>query len=94
MRRNHESTHQPLVHVISVEVVGQFLLRVGFDDGTKREVDLKDQLGGPVFKPLQDPDFFAQVEVDEELGTIVWPNGADLDPVVLHGWASPAEIDD
>jgi hypothetical protein len=36
-------------------------------------------------EPLQDPDYFAQVRVDPELGTVVWPNGYDLDPDVLHG---------
>jgi len=41
---------------------------------------------GPVFEPLhEDPQLFRQVRVDEELGTVVWPNGADLDPDVLHG---------
>jgi hypothetical protein len=34
---------------------------------------------------------FAQVAVDRELGTIGWPNGADLDPDVLHGDFEPAE---
>ena len=34
---------------------------------------------------LQDPGYFAQVGVDPELGTVVWPNGFDLDPDVLHG---------
>lgn len=39
----------------------------------------------PVFEPLrQDPELFRQVRVDQELGTVVWPNGADLDPDVLH----------
>jgi hypothetical protein len=37
-----------------------------------------------VFAPLADPSFFAQAKVDGELGTIVWPNGADLCPDVLH----------
>ncbi len=94
MGRNDETTQPALVRVTSVEVVGPFLLQVGFSDDTTRQVDLKDDLWGPMFEPLQDPDVFAQVRVDEELGTIVWPNGADLDPVVLHGSASPAEIDD
>lgn len=40
---------------------------------------------GSMFAPLRDPDVFRQVAVDNELGTIVWPNGADMDPDVLHG---------
>jgi hypothetical protein len=38
-----------------------------------------------VFDPLRDPAWFAQVRVDPELGTVVWPNGADLDADVLYG---------
>jgi Protein of unknown function (DUF2442) len=36
------------------------------------------------------PTFFAQVRVDDDLGTVVWPDGADLDPLVLHGDFEPA----
>lgn len=90
MKRKEISTYGALVRVTSVEVVGDFSLRLGFSDGSSREVDLEDRLRGPVFEPLKNPQFFAQVRVDEELGTIVWPNGADLDPVVLHGSAEPA----
>jgi hypothetical protein len=44
-----------------------------------------------MFEPLKaQPDLFGQVRVDDEAGTIVWPHGADLDPVVLHGSAEPA----
>lgn len=81
----------PLVHVTSVEVLGGFQLRVSFDDGSSRDVDVEELLRGPVFEPLlKDPELFARVQVDHELGTVVWPNGADLDPVVLHGSAEPA----
>ena len=38
-----------------------------------------------MFEPLREPEEFRKVTVDPELGTIVWPNGADLDPDVLHG---------
>jgi hypothetical protein len=76
----------------SVEPLDGFILRLTFDDGTKRDVDLEGELWGPMFEPLRaDPDLFRQVRVDEELGTIVWPNGADMDPDVLHGDFEAAE---
>jgi hypothetical protein len=39
-----------------------------------------------VFEPLRDPVYFARVELDAELGTISWPNGADIAPETLHVW--------
>lgn len=39
-------------------------------------------------RPLQNPAYFARVEVDEELGTIAWPNGADIAPETLHRWVT------
>jgi hypothetical protein len=78
------------VRVTSAQVLGHYRLRVGFSDGSSRDVDLAGELHGAVFEPLADPDFFAQVRVDDELGTVVWPNGADLDPLVLHGDFEPA----
>lgn len=76
----------------SVEPVNGFVLRLSFDDGTEREVDLERELWGPMFEPLRaSPELFRQVHVDEELGTIVWPNGADMDPDVLHGDFAPTE---
>jgi hypothetical protein len=44
---------------------------------------------GSLIAPLDDPDYFAQVRVDPEAGTIVWPNGLDLAPEVLHGDCEP-----
>lgn len=79
-----------MVNVTWVEVVDHFVLRLGFDDDSVREVDLRPWLRGPLFEPLRDPAFFRQVRVDEESGTVVWPNGADLDPLVLHGDFEPA----
>jgi hypothetical protein len=76
--------------ITSVEVLGHYRLRLGFSDGISRDVDLAGELRGPVFEALADPEFFAQVRVDDVLGTVVWPNGADLDPLVLHGDFEPA----
>ena len=79
-----------MVTVTEVEVLGHYRLRIKFSDGLVRDVDLTGELRGPVFEPLKDPVFFAQVSVDDELGTVAWPNGADLDPLVLHGDFEPA----
>ena len=77
--------------VRAVEPLGGFVVYLTFADGTQRTVDLEGALSGPVFEPLRrDPELFRQVRVDEELGTIVWPNGADMDPDVLHGDFEPA----
>jgi hypothetical protein len=43
-------------------------------------------LAGQIFGPLADPRVFEQVRLDEESGTLVWPNGADFDPATLHDW--------
>lgn len=73
--------------ITAVEYLDGFRLRLTFADGLVGEVDLGDRLSGdlgPVFQPLRDPSYFAQVSVDAELGAIVWPNGADFAPDVLH----------
>jgi hypothetical protein len=75
--------------IVGVEVTGDHRLRVTFDDGAVREVSLEDKLEGPVFEPLRDPVLFAQVRVDGESGTVVWPTGADLDPIVVYEGLPP-----
>lgn len=56
-----------------------------FDDGVEGVVDLSALvLLDGVFEPLKNADFFARVRVDDEIGTIAWLNGADVDPLVLH----------
>jgi hypothetical protein len=75
-----------------VQHLGDFRLRLTFADGLVTEVDLTARLAGdvgPVFEQLKDPAFFAMVTLDPELGTIVWPNGADLAPDALHAAAAP-----
>jgi hypothetical protein len=79
------TTQATRIRIETVEPLDGYALRLGFSDGSSRDVDLESELWGPVFEPLRDPDVFRQVRVDDELGTIVWPNGADMDPDVLHG---------
>lgn len=77
----------PLYDVIDVQVVGDHRLRLTFDDGTVGEVDLSSQDWRGVFEPLADPVYFAQVRIDPEAGTVVWPNGADMAPEPLYAEA-------
>lgn len=75
--------------IVEVEVLPPHGLRVVFDDGETRELDLSGQLDGPVFEPLRDPAEFARVKVDSETGTVAWPTGADLDPIVIYEGLPP-----
>jgi hypothetical protein len=71
--------------VTAVEVIGEYRLRLTFDDGTVGDVDFTGRdWSGVMFEPLSDPNFFAQVFVDHEGGTIAWPNGLDLAPEPLY----------
>lgn len=67
--------------------LGDFRVELSLADGSHREIDLEPYLVGPIFAPLrEDERVFRQVRVDEELGTLVWPNGADICPdVLVHG---------
>ena len=74
-----------LKDIVEVTVTAPYLLRLKFEDGLTGEVDIADitQFKG-VFASLQDLQAFAQVSINTKLGTIQWPNGADLDPDVLY----------
>lgn len=70
--------------VVGVEVAGPHTLDLRFKDGTRKRVDILPLLKGPIFEPLRDPLFFAQVLLDPVAGTVVWPNGADIAPETLY----------
>ena len=72
-----------MLHILSARGVRDHVLWLRFSDGTEGEVDLATELDGPIFEPLRDPRFFAQVQVDPEIRTVTWPNGADFAPEFL-----------
>lgn len=84
-----------LIDVTSVHALDNRKLELTFEDGLCAVVDMDHLLKGypGVFAPLLDEDYFHQVKVDPELGTIVWPNGADVCPDVLYSLASGKPID-
>ena len=84
--------------IVEARPLGGYRLYLRYADGAAGELDLAPllQFTG-VFEPLRDPQFFAQVRVNPDIGTVVWPNGADLCPDVLRhhltGEPLPGETD-
>lgn len=76
----------PLYDVIAFEIVAPYTLRVSFDDKTEQVINFEPVLHGEMYSPLRDRKFFNQVHLDDEVKTLVWPNGADFDPWMLHEW--------
>ena len=72
------------LHVTYVLYLRGYQLRLEFDDGKVKELDLKDELYGEVFEPLKDIELFKKVYVNQDTGTIEWPNGADFAPEFLY----------
>jgi hypothetical protein len=71
--------------IVEVRPLGGHRIFIRFEDGVQGEVNVADfvRFDG-VFEALRDPARFAEVRVDPDLGTICWPNGADLAPEVLY----------
>ena len=80
--------------VTDVRVLDGYRVELTFSDGVRGVVDLANRIvgRGGVFGPLEDPVFFRRVAVDNELGTIVWPNGADFCPDMLYRWATGESV--
>ena len=72
-----------MVRVVEARPLHDFVVHVRFSDGSGRNIDLSRFFRGPVFEPLRDRREFLRLAVDTQLGTIVWPNGADICPDVL-----------
>lgn len=80
--------------VKKVAPLGEYRLHLVFDDGTEGDVDVARLVRfHGVFEPLRDVRQFKEVFVDPEGGTIAWPNGADLDPIVLYATVTGKSID-
>jgi hypothetical protein len=79
-----------LIQVTQAEIVGSHSLRLSFNDGTRKRVNLRRWLNGPVFTPLRDPTAFARFTLDGE--TVTWPDfNVDLAPEFLYELEAEAE---
>ncbi|NJL22921.1 MAG: DUF2442 domain-containing protein [Leptolyngbyaceae cyanobacterium SM1_3_5] len=85
-----------LKDIVAVKPLDGYQLWLSFEDGIEGVVDISQSISfSGIFTPLQDLAYFAQVQIHPELGTIVWQNGADLDPDVLYSLVTkrPISID-
>lgn len=73
-----------MLSVLSVTLLGGSGLRLEFSDGVTGDVDCSFLLDQGLGTALRDPEYFRQVSIDAELGTVVWPNGLDPAPSVLR----------
>ena len=80
-----------IYRVESFEIVAPYTLAVVFDDNTKQLIDFQPVLAGELFGPLKNLTLFNEVQLDPEIHTLVWPNGADFDPATLHDWPTYVE---
>ena len=72
--------------VCSVEIVGAYTLKIFFEDGLEQAIDFEPVLRGEIYGPLKDRALFEKVQIDREVHTLIWPNGADFDPETLYAW--------
>ena len=82
-----------MIRIVSVQPLEAYKLAVRFSDRTEGVVDLSAIERRGVFTPWNDPAYFNSVRIDSESGTIVWPNGADIDPYVLYAEANRISIE-
>ena len=69
-----------ILRLEKAKVCGSFALDLTFSDGTRKQVNVKCLLRGPIFRPLKDEDYFRMMKFDAVGGTVCWPNGADFAP--------------
>ncbi|MEO6201614.1 MAG: DUF2442 domain-containing protein [Nitrospirales bacterium] len=76
----------PLHRVTAFAIVAPYTLRMEFENHTHQNIDFRPIFAGNLYGPLRDLNVFNQVQLDPEVHTLVWPNGADFDPATLHDW--------
>lgn len=86
-RKNYPPFDTPHWAIEDAACIGNFVIKAWFRDGSVREIDIEPlftELKAAVYERLKYPDYFIQGRYDEELGTMVWPNGADFAPEFLY----------
>ena len=83
-RRSNDDIRGEIPSVERARVCGPSSVYLAFDDGTRKRVNLRALLKGPIFRPVRNPEYFRSLRVDRMAGTITWKNGADIAPETLY----------
>ena len=87
----------PVVDVTDVRALADYRVWIRFSDGVERTINLWPFIAnGLIYQDVRNLDVFEQVYICNF--TIAWPNGADIDPLVLRyypelypaGWSGQA----
>ena len=70
------------IEVTKAEYLDGYRVKLQFNNGETRIVDLSQSLNGTVFAPLKDIEFFKRFSI--KFNTIEWENGADFAPEYLY----------
>jgi hypothetical protein len=73
-----------LPRILEAHYVRDYKVWIRFSDGVEGEVDLSQELTGPMFEPLRNVEEFRRLALHPEWKTLVWPNGADVAPEFLR----------
>ena len=73
-----------LPEIVEAKWLKGYCVQVTFNNLQKGIIDLEKYVGKGIFKELKNIEKFKRLKVDAELGTIIWPNGADIAPEVLY----------
>lgn len=74
--------------IVSVAVLGDKRLKIGWDDGVVAPVDLADLIAAhKALAPLKKKAEFARVAVSDDGWSLEWPSGIDFGAEQLRRWA-------
>ena len=70
------------LEVSQAEYLEKYRIKLTFNNGESKTVDLQNELNGKVYLPLRQLDFFKRFQV--KYNTVEWANGADYAPEYLY----------
>ena len=71
-----------VLKIIKADYANDYNIKLTFNNGAEKTVNLKNELYGTVFEPLKDKEYFKQFYID--CNTISWSCGADFAPEYLY----------